>query len=200
MHYRRTDGFAPIVGWAPSTVRCVLIRETYGDIVVWNKTKKRNDCGQWDPKTAQRRNGFAPRWSISGLWTAPFASCARATYQQRGQCAPVWEWSTVWPSTQARDPQPLRGNGDVRRLRRWNHRRGRQQPRGPIRLLPLPSPSDDGTCTNALRISAEMVNEAVLRQIEEEVFTPEAIETVIQLSERDDVRDDQVALAKEQRA
>ena len=49
MHYQRTDGLQKIVGWAPSTVRCVLTRETYRGMVVWNKTKKKNDWGQWDP-------------------------------------------------------------------------------------------------------------------------------------------------------
>jgi hypothetical protein len=48
-HYRRTDGLEPIVGWAPSTVRGVLTRETYRGVVVWNKTRKRNTWGKWAP-------------------------------------------------------------------------------------------------------------------------------------------------------
>lgn len=52
-------------------------------------------------------------------------------------------------------------------------------------------------CPNALRMSVETVNEAVLQAIEEHVFTPEAIEQVIALSERDEVRDEQAVLARE---
>ena len=43
------------------------------------------------------------------------------------------------------------------------------------------------------------MNEAVLQAIEEHALTPEAIEQVIQLSERDDVRDGQAALVKERK-
>jgi site-specific DNA recombinase len=48
-HFRRTDGLAPVVGWAASTVRGVLTRETYRGQVVWNKTRKRNTWGKWAP-------------------------------------------------------------------------------------------------------------------------------------------------------
>jgi site-specific DNA recombinase len=45
----RTDGLLPIRGWATSTVRDVLTRETYRGVVIWNKTKKRNSWGKWEP-------------------------------------------------------------------------------------------------------------------------------------------------------
>ena len=47
----------------------------------------------------------------------------------------------------------------------------------------------NGTCDNAVRIDVETMNEAVLQAIEEHAVTPEAIEQVVQLTERDEMRD-----------
>lgn len=57
----------------------------------------------------------------------------------------------------------------------------------------------NGTCTNALRMRVEEVNEAVLTEIEQRALTPEAIEQVIRLSERDDVTELQDKLARERK-
>jgi hypothetical protein len=38
-----------VQGWASSTVRAVLQRETYRGVVVWNKTRKRNAWGKQAP-------------------------------------------------------------------------------------------------------------------------------------------------------
>ena len=43
------------------------------------------------------------------------------------------------------------------------------------------------------------MNEAVLQAIEQHALTPEAVEQVIALTERDDVRDIQMALTRERR-
>ncbi len=43
------------------------------------------------------------------------------------------------------------------------------------------------------------MNEAVLQAIEEHALTPEAVEQVIQLTERDDARDQQMALTRERK-
>ena len=56
----------------------------------------------------------------------------------------------------------------------------------------------NGTCDNAVRIEVETMNEAVLQAIEEHALTPEAIEQVVQLTERDEIRDQQDALKHEQ--
>ena len=45
----RTDGLtAP--GWAPSTVRTILCRELYRGVIVWNRSRKRDDWGQVSQK------------------------------------------------------------------------------------------------------------------------------------------------------
>jgi hypothetical protein len=55
----------------------------------------------------------------------------------------------------------------------------------------------NGTCPNALRIHVEDMNEAILQAVEEHVFTPEAVEQVIALTERDEVRERQDQLRAE---
>ena len=57
----------------------------------------------------------------------------------------------------------------------------------------------NGACTNALRMSVVEMNEAVLQAVEEHALTPEAIEQVIHLSERDDVTELQGKLARERK-
>jgi hypothetical protein len=54
-------------------------------------------------------------------------------------------------------------------------------------------------CTNTLRIPLSDMNDAVLQAIEAHALTPEAVEQVIALTERDDVRDRQEALRHERK-
>jgi hypothetical protein len=51
-----------------------------------------------------------------------------------------------------------------------------------------------GRCPNGLRIALADMNEAVLQSIEEHALTPEAVEQVVALSERDELRERQDAL------
>ena len=55
----------------------------------------------------------------------------------------------------------------------------------------------NGTCVNWLRMPVAEMNEAVLQAVEQHVFTPEAIEQVIALTERDELRERQDALRLE---
>ena len=57
----------------------------------------------------------------------------------------------------------------------------------------------NGACTNTLRMPVADLNEAVLQAVEEHALTPEAIEQVIHLSERDDVTELQDKLTREQK-
>lgn len=57
----------------------------------------------------------------------------------------------------------------------------------------------NGTCTNAFRMPVAEMNEWVLQAVEEHALTPEAIEQVINFSERDDVTERQDALSREQK-
>ena len=57
----------------------------------------------------------------------------------------------------------------------------------------------NGGCTNTLRMPVADLNEAVLFAVEEHALTPEAIEQVMHLSERDDVAELQEKLARERK-
>ena len=54
-----------------------------------------------------------------------------------------------------------------------------------------------GTCTNGRRIRVDELNEAVLQAIEEHALTPEAVEQVVTLTERDGVQERHEALTRE---
>ena len=56
----------------------------------------------------------------------------------------------------------------------------------------------NGTCSNRLRIAVATLN-GVLDAIEKHALTPEAVEPVVQLTERDDVRDRQDALHRDRK-
>ena len=55
------------------------------------------------------------------------------------------------------------------------------------------------SCANKLQVRVEEMNEAVLSAVEEHALTPEDIEQVIQLTERDEVRDQKEALEREKK-
>jgi len=40
----------PMTSWAPSTLRTILNREIYHGVIVWNRSRKRNDWGKVDQK------------------------------------------------------------------------------------------------------------------------------------------------------
>ena len=50
---KRNNCLLPLNGWAPPTIRELLMRETYRGVVVWNKTKKKDMGGQWNPTDRQ---------------------------------------------------------------------------------------------------------------------------------------------------
>jgi hypothetical protein len=55
----------------------------------------------------------------------------------------------------------------------------------------------NGTCPNGLRMPLAEMNDAVLQAIEEHALTPEAVEQVVLLTERDDARDRRAELEHE---
>lgn len=57
----------------------------------------------------------------------------------------------------------------------------------------------NGACANALRMAATKLDEAVLQAAEMHALTPEAIEHVIHISERDEVADLQAKLERERK-
>ena len=79
--FRRKDGLTPVAGWSPATIRTILHRELYRGVVVWNKSRKRDDWGQVDQRERPtqewaRGEGEALRIVPEELWHRVRARCA----------------------------------------------------------------------------------------------------------------------------
>ena len=85
----------------------------------------------------------------------------------------------------------------MRLLRRWPRVETSGRKRGRVSEYVCHRHRANGTCTNDLRLPVDDLNDAVLREIEAHALTPEAVEPVIALSERDDVQERQAALRQE---
>ncbi len=109
----------------------------------------------------------------------------------RRQDAPIREWPASGRPPKNAVQNLLAGLATCGDMRWWPRRRERRQKtRTRIRNTSVHRHRDQRhAVTNALRIRVADMNEAVLQAIEEHALTPEAIEQVIQLSERDDVVD-----------
>jgi site-specific DNA recombinase len=214
------DGMPGIGAWAPSTVRAILGRDIYRGEPTWNKRRKRDEWGQADRirsrarrpegewvrasredlrivsddlwrRVASRRadvEGKAIRFASGRLSGRPPKSETQNLLAGLARCGECGGGMVVNSSSGPReaftiDSLPKPGE-PIRRAGRYFyygcHRR-----------------RQTGTCSNSIRMNVEDVNEAVLQSIEQHALTPEAIEDVIQLTERDDVRAQQDRLTKE---
>jgi hypothetical protein len=188
--------------WSSSTVRSVLQRELYHGVVVWNRSRKRNDWGQVD-----QRDRPASEWLRVEMPTLRIIS------------------DDLWTRVQARLEQT---EGHAMRFA-GGRLAGRPPKHGIVNLLAglatcgvcggslvvetsarkgkrvaeyvCHSRRHKGTCGNTLRASADVMHESVLHWLEEQVFTPEALEHVIQFTEttHQQSTDRRQALEREQR-
>lgn len=195
----RHDGLTP-PGWAPSTVRSILGRELYRGVVVWGRLKKRDAGG----KVNRRR-----------VWHKP----ENHVRVEREDLRIIPE--DLWKRVASR-----RADTEGRTLRFAGGRLSGRPPKGEVRNLLAGLAAcgvcgggivvetsgrkagrvpqyvcnrsiRPGTCTNKLRVDVEPVNEAVLQAIEQHALTPEAVEHVVALSERDEVRERENLLERE---
>jgi DNA invertase Pin-like site-specific DNA recombinase len=191
----------PVGRWAPSTVRSILGRELYRGVVVWNKSRKRQvawgqvnqkprpesewlqasvphlrivDDALWKRVHARRRESetLAARLAGGRLSGRPPKTPTQNLLAGLATCALCGGGLAVETSPRKR--------GRVPEYVCYRHRA-------------------NGSCTNALRMPVADMNEAVLHEVEVHALTPEAIEQVIHLSERDDVTDLQTKLARERK-
>jgi DNA invertase Pin-like site-specific DNA recombinase len=190
----------PVEGWAPGTIRAILRREIYGGVVVWNKSRKRDDFRQvnqrprpesewlrqdaphlriidnalWRRVESRRREGetLAARMAGGRLSGRPPKTATQNLLAGLATCGLCGGSLTVETSPAKR--------GRVPEYICYRHRA-------------------NGSCTNTLRMPVVELNEAVLQAIEAHALTPEAIEQVIHLSERDDVTELQEKLARERK-
>ena len=202
--FRRVSDKAapPIHGWSTGTVRAILRRELYHGVFIWNKTRKRNKWGKIDHDTRTSRR--------------PTADWMRIPMPQL-QIVPTELWARV---------QARRAEEETNALRAANGYMMGRTPKTPTRnllaglatcgvcggsLIVETSPRKrgripeyicyrhrhGGSCPNALRISVDEMNDAVLTAIEAHALTPEAVEHVIRLTERADLRTQQLVLEHE---
>jgi DNA invertase Pin-like site-specific DNA recombinase len=190
---------APYQGWAKSTVRSVLTRELYRGVAVWGKTKKKNHWGKLAP---HRRP--ASDWHLTEVPHLRIIDDAlwRRVHARRGET----ESKAVRFASGRMSGRPPKhavqnllaglatcgvcGGGLV--VEQSNNRKGRY-----AYYICHRRRHHGSACTNTLRISVAEMNEAVLQAVEAHALTPEAIEQVVQLTERDEVRERQTALQRE---
>ncbi len=199
--FRRKDGLQPIVGWAPSTVRTILSREIYQGVMVWNKSRKRTEWGKVDqrprPKSEWIRAPKDDRLQIvsDDLWERVAArrrdTEGKALRFQSGRLSGRPPKHATKNLLAGLATCALCGGGLV--VETSPRKRGR------IPEYVCHRHRHNGTCSNVLRVSVDEMNEAVLRAVEEHALTPEAIEQVILLTERDDVTERRDALDAERR-
>ena len=196
--FRRQDGLAPVVGWSPATIRTILHRDLYRGIVVWNRSRKRDDWGQVDQRERPTEDWVqVPMESLrivsDGLWDRVRSRCAdtdgRTLRFESGRLSGRPPRSDVKNLLAGLARCGVCGGGLV--VETSSRKRGR------VAEYVCHRRRKNGTCSNSLRVAVATLNEAVLEAIEEHALTPEAVEQVVQLTERDDVRDRQDALQRE---
>jgi site-specific DNA recombinase len=199
-HARRTDGLSSVKGWSPSTVRGILLRETYRGIVVWNKTRKRDNYGQWAPTDRPKSEWITtavPSLRIidEGLWK-------RVESRRRDTEGRTLRFESGRISGRPPKHAPVNllaglatcgacGGGLI--VERSNNKKGRYA------YYICHRHRATGTCTNALRLPVDDMNETVLQSVEEHALTPEAVEQVLLAAERDDEQDARKALDRERK-
>ena len=197
---RRVDGLTQIGVWSQSTVCAVLGRETYRGIVIWGKTKKRNSWGKLD--TTDRPASEWHRVAVPHLRIIDDSLWKRVQSRRHDV-----EGKTVRFASGRLSGRPRKdavqnllagiatcgvcGGGLV--VERSNNKKGQYAYYICHRHRAL------GTCTNTLRVSVDDMNEAVLAAIETHALTPEAIEQVVRLTERDEVAEQRAMLERERK-
>jgi site-specific DNA recombinase len=190
----------PVIGWSPSTVRSILSRELYRGQIVWNKSKKRDAQGKVNqrprPESEWRREKAEHlRLVPEALWLR-----VRARRQETEGRAVRFASGRLSGRPPKHASQNLLaglatcgicGGGLV--ITTGARKRGRQPEYVCYRRR------QNGNCENALRMPVADMNEQILQRVEEHALTPEAVELVINLSEREDATDLQAKLARERK-
>ena len=195
----------PVAGWAPGSIRAILMREIYRGVVIWNKSRKRDDFRQvnqrprpesewlrtpaehlriideplWKRVQSRRHDAetLAARMAGGRLSGRPPKTATQNLLAGLASCG-ICGGGLVVETTRIKKGEPARQPEYVC----YRHRS-----------------HGSGVCPNQLRMKVADLNDAVLQAVEEHALTPEAIEQVIRLSERDDVSDIQAKLARERK-
>ncbi|MEO8680159.1 MAG: recombinase family protein [Vicinamibacterales bacterium] len=193
----------PVQAWYPATVRTILCRDLYRGVAVWNRSRKRDDWGQvnqqprpeadwkqlppnealrivsddlWERVRSRRADtaGKALRFSDGRMSGRPPKHATKNLLAGLATCGVCGGGLVVETSPRKRGRVP-----EYVCFRHRNH--------------------GTGVCANQRHLSVAEVNEAVLQAIEEHALTPEAVEQVIKLTERNDAQELQAALYRERK-
>jgi site-specific DNA recombinase len=192
----------PVMGWSPSTVGAILARDLYHGVLVWNRSQKR-------PATSWGQVKQGPRPESD--WIYSEAEQLRIIDEQL--------WKRVQSRRRLTEGKALRFEGG--RLSGRPPKNGSRnllaglatcahcggglivetsaRKRGRVPEYVCARRRMNGNCTNALRMPMAEVDEGVLQAVEQHALTPEAIEGVIHLTERDEVQDHKAALESERK-
>ena len=185
--------------WSHVTVRTILARDLYRGVVVWNKSRKRDDWRQvnqlarpesdwirlpvnealrivsddlWERVRSRRADtaGKALRFADGRMSGRPPKTATKNLLAGLATCGECGGGMVVETSPRKR--------GRVAEYVCYRHRHY-------------------DTCANARHTPVAEMNEAVLQTMEQHVLTPEAVEQVVLFSERDDAREHHDGLDKE---
>jgi site-specific DNA recombinase len=197
----KEQGIPVTSGWYPSTVRGVLTRELYHGVAVWGRTKKKNAWGKLDPHTRPESEWHytdVPHLRIipEPLWQRVQARRKemedRATRLNSGRLCGRPPKENVQNLLAGLATCGICGRGLV--VEHSNNAKGKYS-----YYMCHGRRHDSDQCTNTLRIRVAAMNSAILESIEQHALTPEAMEQVITLTERDDARGNQMALVRERK-
>ncbi len=192
---------APVGGWTPSSVRGVLDCDLYRGRVVYGKTKKRNQrWGKIDQKPRPQSEWIVTeredlRIVSEELWQR--VRSRRTDVAKRTLRFADGRMSGRPPKHAAQSLLAGLATCGVCGGSLVVDRKGRKDA-GAATYVCLRRRTNGG-CKNTLRIPVADMEQAVLFHVEEHVFTPEAIEAVVKMTERDDLREMQAQRSVELR-
>ena len=193
----------PVVGWSPATIRSILHRDLYRGVVVWNRSRKRNDSRQVDQRPRPESEWVELpvnddlRIVSDDLWNR--AKSRRADTEGQVLRFASGRMSGRPPKTPTKNLLAGLASCGVCGGGLVVETSGRTRGRVPDTSLFRHRNHGTGVCKNQLHIAVAEMNEAVLAAVERHALTPEAIEAVVQLSEREDSREQVAALTRELR-
>lgn len=195
----------PVRGWSPGTIKPMLGRELYRGVVVWNRSRKRDEFRQVNqqprPESEWLRLPVNEDLRIvsDDLWAR--VQSRRADTAGKSLRFADGRMSGRPPKTATKNLLAglatcgTCGGGLV--VETSNRKHGR--PRVPEYVCFRHRNHGSGICENQRHIRVSEMNEAVLQALEAHALTPEAVEQVIALTERDDARDLHLALYRERK-
>ena len=191
----------PMRAWSPSTVRNILKRSIYHGVVTWNATRKRDAWGAVHQRRRPEDELVTARREDLRIVPEQLWRCVAARMSANGERAVRFASGRLTGRPRKDDVKNLLaglatcGECGGNLVVETSHRKAGRV----AEYVCFRRRHYRVKCDNALRMPVDEMNEAVLQAIEEHALTPEAVELVVQLTERDDVDDRRAQLDSERR-